>query len=195
MATLIQTVAHVSFASFVFYLWANVKHYGSQPECNHQIKFVFFFVTVRATANWLRRLQIAIYAILFPVVFYNGFVTLLAHLSADMNRTNEEEEVEETDSSSYAGNYIGMDIPLLLCVAPGFSFDEHRDSNALLFSSAIFSTVIMELTVSGRIYHIYLPFIEPWSRLREIRHTSCRMGRTLGLASSKLMIHGHSDKS
>ena len=130
MASLIQSVSLVAYVSWGFYLWVNVKHYGSQPECNHQIKYVIFFFTVRVTANWLRRLSIAFLAIACPVILFNVFGTLATIIFAIMNRTNEEEEeeVEETDSLSYAGDYFRVDTSRLLCVAPRFSFNEHRDS-------------------------------------------------------------------
>ena len=60
----IQYVSVAAFAAWSLYLWVNVKDYGSQPECNDQIKYVIFFVTVRATAPWLRKLWIAGFAAL-----------------------------------------------------------------------------------------------------------------------------------
>jgi hypothetical protein len=60
---LIQYVSVVTFAAWSLYLWVNVKDYGSQPECNDQIKYVIFFVTARATAPWLRKLWISALAL------------------------------------------------------------------------------------------------------------------------------------
>ena len=44
----------IIFFPWSLYVWIKVSKFGSQPECNHLVKYVFFFVTVRATANWLR---------------------------------------------------------------------------------------------------------------------------------------------
>jgi hypothetical protein len=63
LGVLIQYVSVAAFAAWSLYLWVHVKDYGSQPECNDQIKYVIFFVTVRATAPWLRKLWIAALAL------------------------------------------------------------------------------------------------------------------------------------
>jgi hypothetical protein len=39
---------------WLLYVWIKDSRFGAQPECNHLVKYVFFFVTVRATVNWLR---------------------------------------------------------------------------------------------------------------------------------------------
>lgn len=60
-ATLIIAVQMFSTAVFtvwVLYVWARNTHFGSQPECNHVVKYVFFFASVHATATWLRSLFI-----------------------------------------------------------------------------------------------------------------------------------------
>jgi len=61
-ATLIITVQMLSTAVFtiwVLYVWAQNAHFGSQPECNHVVKYVLFFASVNATVTWLRTLFIA----------------------------------------------------------------------------------------------------------------------------------------
>jgi hypothetical protein len=61
-ATLIIAVQMFSTAVFtvwVLYVWARNTHFGSQPECNHVVKYVVFFASVHATATWLRILFIA----------------------------------------------------------------------------------------------------------------------------------------
>ncbi|KAF8478154.1 hypothetical protein DFH94DRAFT_754051 [Russula ochroleuca] len=129
MVFLVQYVSLTSFIAWGLYLWVNVKHYGSQPECNHQIKYVVFFFTVRATANWLRRLWIAMFSILCLSVLLGWFATLATIIFA-MKRTNEEEEVEEMNSWSHVVDYSY------------FKVDTTR-----LFS-AIYSTVMLELTIA-----------------------------------------------
>ena len=39
---------------WLFYVWIKVSRFGAQPECNHLVKYVFVFITIRATVNWLR---------------------------------------------------------------------------------------------------------------------------------------------
>lgn len=60
-ATLVIAVQMFSTAVFTVWLlcvWAQNSHFGSQPDCNHLVKFVFFFASVHATAAWLRTLFI-----------------------------------------------------------------------------------------------------------------------------------------
>jgi hypothetical protein len=126
MVFLVQYVSLTSFIAWGLYLWVNVKHYGSQPECNHQIKYVVFFFTVRATANWLRRLWIAMFSILCLSVLLGWFATLATIIFA-MKRTNEEEEVEEMNSWSHVVDYsyFKVDTTRLLYVGLRFSLSEH----------------------------------------------------------------------
>ncbi|KAH8983150.1 hypothetical protein EDB86DRAFT_260327 [Lactarius hatsudake] len=49
-----QVLQVIILIPWVLYLWIKDSRFGSQPECNHFVKYVFFFVTVRATAGWLR---------------------------------------------------------------------------------------------------------------------------------------------
>ncbi|KAI9458432.1 hypothetical protein BJY52DRAFT_1269749 [Lactarius psammicola] len=56
-ATLVVAVQMFSTAVFTVWLlcvWAQNSHFGSQPDCNHLVKYVFFFASVHATATWLR---------------------------------------------------------------------------------------------------------------------------------------------
>jgi hypothetical protein len=54
----VQTFSTVAFTVWLLYVWANDSKFGSQPECNHLVKYVFFFANVRATETWLRVLFI-----------------------------------------------------------------------------------------------------------------------------------------
>ncbi|KAF8632036.1 hypothetical protein AX15_002081 [Amanita polypyramis BW_CC] len=47
------------FAGYAFYVWATAPTFGNSPECNDQIKYIFFFKSVRATVGWLRKLWMA----------------------------------------------------------------------------------------------------------------------------------------
>ncbi|KAI9430183.1 hypothetical protein H4582DRAFT_2019093 [Lactarius indigo] len=60
-ATLVIAVQMFSTAVFTVWLlcvWAQNSHFGSQPDCNHLVKYVLFFASVHATATWLRTLFI-----------------------------------------------------------------------------------------------------------------------------------------
>jgi hypothetical protein len=49
----IQTFTTLMFTVWLVYVWIKGSQFGSQPECNHFVKYVFFFATFRATENWL----------------------------------------------------------------------------------------------------------------------------------------------
>ncbi|KAK2462573.1 hypothetical protein APHAL10511_005416 [Amanita phalloides] len=44
------------FAGYAFYVWATALKFGPFSECNNEIKYIFFFKSVRATVGWLRKL-------------------------------------------------------------------------------------------------------------------------------------------
>ena len=46
------------FPVWSLYVWIKDSRFGPQPECNHLVKYVIVFVSVRATINWLRILTI-----------------------------------------------------------------------------------------------------------------------------------------
>ncbi len=136
MGVLVQFVSVITFTAWGLYVWADVKHYGSHPECNDQIKYVFFFVTVRATAPWLRALWIT--GIVFSAVGLMLSFGWKAIALFDMKRTTEEQQAEEintiaqrevtaivtrphgeTDTAEKPW-YFDISLTLLLCVAPLF---------------------------------------------------------------------------
>ena len=53
-----QTLATVVFTVWLLYVWIKGSDFGSQPTCNHRVKYVLFFANVRATVTWLRVLFI-----------------------------------------------------------------------------------------------------------------------------------------
>jgi len=53
-----QTLTTVVFTVWLLYVWIKGSNFGSQPTCNHLVKYVLFFANVRATATWLRVLFI-----------------------------------------------------------------------------------------------------------------------------------------
>jgi hypothetical protein len=42
----------------LLYVWIKDSNFGSQPSCNHLVKYVLVFINVRATATWLQVLLI-----------------------------------------------------------------------------------------------------------------------------------------
>jgi len=60
----IQTFTTVVFTIWLLYVWIKDSHFGSQPECNHLVKYVLFFANIRATDTWIRVLFI-LYLVLF----------------------------------------------------------------------------------------------------------------------------------
>jgi hypothetical protein len=53
-----QTLTTVVFTVWLLYVWIKGSNFGSQPKCNHLVKYVLFFADVRATVTWLRVLFI-----------------------------------------------------------------------------------------------------------------------------------------
>jgi hypothetical protein len=50
----VQILTTVVFTVWLLYVWIKDIDFGSQPSCNHLVKYVIFFADVRATATWLR---------------------------------------------------------------------------------------------------------------------------------------------
>ncbi|TDL15076.1 hypothetical protein BD410DRAFT_845486 [Rickenella mellea] len=44
----------LSHLAWSLYVWSTALTFGSQPECNHSTKYIIMWVTVRATATWVR---------------------------------------------------------------------------------------------------------------------------------------------
>jgi hypothetical protein len=59
----VQTLSTLLFIAWLLYVWVKDSKFGSQPECNHLVKYVLFFVNVRATETWLRILFITYLAL------------------------------------------------------------------------------------------------------------------------------------
>jgi hypothetical protein len=60
LAVLVQFLSITAFTAWGLYLWFKVKDYGIHHECNDQIKYVVFFVSVKATEPWLRWLWVVV---------------------------------------------------------------------------------------------------------------------------------------
>ncbi|KAF8470320.1 hypothetical protein DFH94DRAFT_216614 [Russula ochroleuca] len=51
---LLQTFTSMVCSGWYLYVWIKDSNFGSQPSCNHLVKYVLFFVDVRVTTTWLR---------------------------------------------------------------------------------------------------------------------------------------------
>lgn len=100
--TILAYAAHLSFA---FYVWANAKTFGSQPECNDQVKYVIFFFTVRITVPWLRIVWLCLLVAICIMVIMVPFIFLCFYISCreciTWNRGGED---------TFAGGPCGADL-------------------------------------------------------------------------------------
>jgi hypothetical protein len=167
MGVLVQFASVIAFTAWGLYLWADVKYFGENNGiCNDHIKYVVFFFTIRATAPWLRGIWIA--ALVLSAV---GLILTFGWKAMElfeMKRMAEEQEAEEaagrevivtpgtaphvetrTEEKEW---YFDISFTLLLCVALLLSLI--IGTHESLLSSAIYATVMLELTVSGLICHI-----------------------------------------
>ena len=60
------------FPSWALYVWIKGSGFGSQPLCNDLVKYVFFFISIRGTVNWLRILAIICFSLrmISPLIVY-----------------------------------------------------------------------------------------------------------------------------
>jgi len=96
------------FMGWGLYFWIYVKDFGTQPECNlnDQVKYVIMFITIRATAPWLRGLWIC--------SIVGGVVLLMvgfAHTVVQLFITRSEEEEEGEEPNAIARNSTPTVIP------------------------------------------------------------------------------------
>ena len=72
----IQTFSTVVFTVWLLYVWIKDSNFGSQPQCNHLVKYVLLFADVKVTMTWLRVLFI-ILRVLFIIYLVINACTLL----------------------------------------------------------------------------------------------------------------------
>ncbi|KAI0246904.1 hypothetical protein BJV78DRAFT_92394 [Lactifluus subvellereus] len=123
----IQMFTTVVFTIWLLYVWIKDSHFGSQPECNHLVKYVFFFVDVRATATWLRVLFI-LYLVFFTCTLLFRF-GLIVFACMDGRR-----KPRDVIPRAVQGNAREKTVYTYLVVV-------------LLVGSAIFGVTILELIV------------------------------------------------
>ena len=172
MGVLVQFVSIITFTAWGLYVWADVKNFGNNPNCNDQFKYVVLFFTVRATAPWLRGIWIAalvLSAVVLMMLFgYEAMKLFDMRRQAKQLKLEEPQPVETNTIASREGTvtpgirphaetgtaerewYFVISFTLLLCVAPLLSLI--IDTHETLLSLAIYSTVMLELTVGGLSY-------------------------------------------
>ena len=140
MGVLVQFISVITFTAWALYVWANVKDFGSETDraCNNRIKYVLFFVSVRATAPWLRGIWIA-GLVLSAVGLMLSFGWKAMELF-EMRRMAKELQAEEANAiacgelshaeteTAERGWYFRISFTLLLCVAPLLPFNIHTHS-------------------------------------------------------------------
>lgn len=174
MGVLVQYVSVITFTAWGLYVWANVKTFGNNPNCNDKFKYVVFFFTVRATAPWLRGIWIAalvLSAVVLMLLFGRDAMKLFdmrqqaeglrqegpPPVETNTIASREETVTPGTQPHAETGTaerewYFDISFSLLLCVALLLSLT--IDTHETLLSLAIYSTVMLELTVSGLSYSI-----------------------------------------
>jgi hypothetical protein len=94
IGVLSQLIGQVAFTCWALYLWINVRDYGSQHECNNEVKYVVMFFTIRATKRWLRGLWIAV-VIMSAVGHIINQSVKLAHYTLMREDAQAEQSVQE----------------------------------------------------------------------------------------------------
>jgi len=148
MGVLVQFVSVITFTAWGLYVWANVKTFGNENVriCNDRLKYVIFFVNIRATAPWLRGIWIT--ALVLSAV---GLMLTFGWKAMELFETKlmaEEQEAEQADAIARRE----------VIVTPGtMSHVETKrkepekewyfDISFTLLFSAIYSMIMLELMV------------------------------------------------
>ena len=102
---------------WLFYVWIKVSRFGAQPECNHLVKYVFVFITIRATVNWLRIFFLVFASIgLFCLLIGLRMIWKLKILFVDSGSDSDEVSVDE-DDRSFTDSMVKDYLVSILCVS------------------------------------------------------------------------------
>jgi hypothetical protein len=93
----VQILTTVVFAVWLLYVWIKDIDFGSQPSCNHLVKYVLFFASVKATATWLRILFIAYLVINACALLFSFGVIVSAYMK---KRTHNYEKVSDDSANT-----------------------------------------------------------------------------------------------
>ena len=84
----VQILTTVVFTVWLLYVWIKDIDFGSQPSCNHLVKYVIFFADVRATATWLRVLFIMYLVISACMLLFRFGAILSEHMEKLRRKIN-----------------------------------------------------------------------------------------------------------
>ncbi|KAI9434999.1 hypothetical protein F5148DRAFT_901617 [Russula earlei] len=131
----------IAFAAWGLYLWINKKHYELHPECNDRIKYAIMFKTVKVSASGIRDA----YIVLFVIIIV-GLVIAFGHDAVHLWKRKEERWEEERDPP---------DVTQAVSVEVGVRDGSwYIDVSGIPLFSAIYATVMMELTVKRNAAHV-----------------------------------------
>ena len=97
----VQTLTTVVFTVWLLYVWIKDIDFGSQPSCNHLVKYVIFFADVRATATWLRVVFI-MYLVVSACMLLFRFGAILFDYMEELRRKIHTKGKEVWDDISHA---------------------------------------------------------------------------------------------
>ena len=87
------------FPVWSLYVWIKDSRFGPQQECNHLVKYVIFFASVRATINWLRTLIIVMLSLcIFTCLLSSPAVLMILKAMMRIKRGKEKTSEEESDA-------------------------------------------------------------------------------------------------
>ncbi|KAI0269840.1 hypothetical protein BC834DRAFT_1039527 [Gloeopeniophorella convolvens] len=128
MGVVVQYASVIAFAAWSIYLWAHVGTFGAQHQCNDEVKYVVMFVSVRTTVSWLRGVWIAVLVAATLSLMAGFAITALFVLKMRDEEVGGEGGGEGGEQpEQHKPWYFNVSFALLL--------------------SAIYSTVMLELTV------------------------------------------------
>jgi hypothetical protein len=114
----IQMVTIGLFLGWSAYVWAHAKTFGSSPECNARVTYVFFFHSVGATVTWLRLLWIYGLAVTVGITLLGIIVVGLQALACAEYLNVNEDDLDIEGHSLYVSSTISaslmMYVPLSL---------------------------------------------------------------------------------
>ncbi|KAH9035618.1 hypothetical protein EDB85DRAFT_1889202 [Lactarius pseudohatsudake] len=122
----VQVLIYIIFGSWSIYVWVKASQFGAQPECNDLVKYVFFFITVRATVGWLRTLFVVTHAMSVLISLANLVMTMF-DLYCVPGNSMVDSDLELEERSSRAVLWLVVNV---LCAVVGVAATElmvHRN--------------------------------------------------------------------
>jgi len=157
----IQTFSTVVFTVWLLYVWIKDSNFGSQPQCNHLVKYVLLFADVKVTMTWLRVLFIIYLVINACTLLFRFGVILSVYMEnlrndlhdkvrnvvtgpgAERVEQPEQENVrQEANPERRVRTYVNLSVVYVPRTKSPASF-----SNFLLIRSAVYGVATLELIV------------------------------------------------